>query len=273
MRTIARRLRAAGQSIGLVPTLGGLHEGHLALVHRSREQADITIVSIVADVSGIIDESGQRARRRVFTQDVELLVPTGVEYVFAPSAKHLLPADDGTEVVMKGLGGRLFDSLQPGRYNSFATMLSILLNVVGPDFICLAQKDPQLIAVADRLIEDLQFAVQMVSIPIVREPDGVAASWWLSQMTPGERQATTAFHLALEKAQVLFGAGERDTANLTRAMREVLEAEPLVRVEYLGVVSTRELEPLAIIDEEPVMAVVAGTIGKARLMDNVVLNE
>lgn len=272
MRTIARRLRAEGQSIGLVPTLGGLHEGHLALVRKSRELAKVTIVSIT-DIPDITDAVSQKGRRRFLPQDVELLVPTGVNYVFAPNVKHLFPSEAGTEVVLKELSDRLFGPLRPGHYNLLATLLTILLNVIAPDFVCLGQKDPQLLAVAERLVDDLQFPVQTVGVPVIREPDGVAASWWLRQMTSAERQAATALYKALERAQVLFGAGERDTSNLTKSMREVVDAEPLAQLEYLGVVDRETLEPISMIDERPVLAVVAASIGTARLIDNIILNE
>jgi pantoate--beta-alanine ligase len=273
MRTIARRLRAEGHSIGLVPTFGGLHEGHLALVRKSRELAKVTIVSITSDIAGLTDEGSLKSKRRLLTQDIELLVPTGINYVFAPNAKHLLPEDAGTQVVMRDLSDRLFGSLRPGYYNLVVTLLAILFNVIEPDFVCLGQKDPQLLAVAERLVEDLQFALQVVSVPVVRESDGVAAAWWLRQMTLVERQAATTLYKALEKAQVLFGAGERDTTNLVKAIREVIDAEPLAKIEYLGIVDKETLEPIPMIDERPALAVMAASIGKARLMDNIILSE
>jgi pantoate--beta-alanine ligase len=127
--------------------------------------------------------------------------------------------------------------------------------------------------VAERLVEDLQFALQVVSVPVVRESDGVAAAWWLRQMTLVERQAATTLYKALEKAQVLFGAGERDTTNLVKAIREVIDAEPLAKIEYLGIVDKETLEPIPMIDERPALAVMAASIGKARLMDNIILSE
>lgn len=273
MRNLAHRLRGERKQIGLVPTRGRLHEGHLALVRRVRDLTDVAIVSVLPHPAAVPSELEVESHPIALTHDVELLVPTGVDYVFAPRLEEFHRPDACTEVIVRGLTERLFGGLRPHYYTEAATQLVMLLNVIEPDVVCLGQKDPQLVAITKRLVVDLQFSCQVIVVPMVRESDGTAASWWLQRMTPKERQAAALIYKALEKVQVLFGAGERDVANLVKAVREVLESELLIQVDYVGIVDKETLEPLASVEETPALVAIAATIGDGHLTDNIILNE
>lgn len=271
MQHLAHRLRGEHTRIALVPTRGHLHDGHLALVRHAMRLADVAIVSILPLAKGVPQEGGEKRLSATLTNDVELLISTGVNYVFAPPLDEFCPATAATEVVVRGLTERLFSPLWPGYYVRASTALTALLQVTAPEILCLGQKDPQLVAVTRRLVSDLHIPCQVVTLPIVRERDGVAACRGLSAMSEQERRAATLIYKALEKAQVLFGAGERDAANLMESVREQLEPEPSIRIDYLGVVDRETLEPLATIGDSPALMAIAVTIGRARLIDNIAL--
>jgi pantoate--beta-alanine ligase len=273
MRHLAHRIHGERKPVGLVPTWGGLHEGHLALVRKARDLCDVSIVSILSNPADDGADMGQRSHPTALTHDVELLVPTGVDYVFAPKVTEFRRPDSRTEIVVRGLTERLFGGLRPRFYLEASTLLVILFHVTEPDVVCLGEKDPLLLAITNQLIADLQFPCQVAAVPIVREQDGAAASWWFHWMTPNQRHAAGLIYRALEKAQVLFGAGERDGANLVKAMRDILTSDLLLQVDYVGVVDSQTLEPLANIDEMSALAAIAATIGEAHLIDNVSLNE
>jgi len=273
MRHLSHRLQGERKQIGLVPTWGGLHDGHLALVRRANELADVSVVSVLSNPADSTSEAGQTSHSIELTQDVELLVPTGVDYVFAPKMQEFRHPDASTEVIVRGLTERLFGGLRPRFYTEASTLLVTLFHVTNPDVVCLGRKDPQLVAITNQLVADLQFSCQVSVAPIVREPDGVAASWWLPRLTPRERQAASLLYKALEKAQVLFGAGERTVQDLVTAMREVLSSDPLIQIDYIGLVDTETLEPVASVEETAALAALAVTINEARLIDSSVLNE
>jgi pantoate--beta-alanine ligase len=273
MRHLSHRLHGERKRLALVPTWGGLHEGHVSLVRRARELADVTLVSILTNRADAQSESDERSHPITLTQDVELLIPTGVDYVFAPKMEEFRHPEMMTDVVIRGLTERLFGSVRPRFYVQASTLLVALFNIINPDVVCLGEKDPQLLAIARQLVTDLHFSFQLTVAPIVREPDGVAASWWLQRMTPPERQAATAVYKALEKAQVLFGAGEREAADLVKAMDDVLKSDILLQVDYIGIVDLETLEPVASIGEAPALVAIAATIGEAHLTDCIMLNE
>ncbi len=271
MQHLAHRLRGERTRIALVPTRGHLHDGHLALVRRALRLADVAIVSILPLAKEPTREEGEKRLSATLTNDVELLISTGVNYVFAPPLGEFLPSTAVTEVIVRGLTERLFSPLWPGYYVRASTALTALLQVTAPEILCLGQKDPQLVALAKRLIGDLHIPCQLVTLPIVRERDGVAACRWLAAMSDQERQAATLIYKALERAQVMFGAGERDAANLMESVREQLEPASSIQIDYLGVVDRETLEPLATIGDAPALIAIAVTIGRARLIDNIIL--
>ncbi len=273
MQHLCHRLQVERKQIGLVPTWGGLHEGHLALVRKVQDLVDITIVSILAPSGDVAIVANDQTQAIALTNDVEFLVPTNIDYVFAPKMQEFRDPEAATDIIVRGYSERLFGPIRPGFYTEVTNLLATLFIIVNPQVVCLGQKDPQVVAITNHLISDLQFSCQLLVTPIVREPDGTAASWWLPLLTSEQRQAASIIYKALEKAQVLFGAGERNAYELVEAIREVLNANLQIQTDYAGIVDATTLEPLANIDETPALAAVAVTIGDAHLIDNIPLNE
>jgi pantoate--beta-alanine ligase len=273
MRHLSHRIRVERKQIGLIPTWGGLHEGHLALVRKVQDLVDTTVLAILTNPAESEVEGRDPNPSIVLTHDVELLIPTDLDFVFAPNMKEFRSPEASTEVIVRGLSERFLGTVRPRFYAEASTLMVTLLNIIDPHIVCLGQKDPQFVAITNQLVEDLQFSCQILLAPVVREPDGAAASWWLQRMTPAQRQAAGLVYKALEKIHVLFGAGERNAHNLIEAIRDFLKPELLIQLEYVGIVDTHSLEPVSSIDDAPAMAAIAVTIGEAHLIDNIILNE
>lgn len=273
MSHLVSRVHTQRKRIGLVPTWGGLHEGHLSMIRTIQGLVDVVVVSIIPPSPQSGTDLLLRAHPSTLTQDVELLVPTNIDYVFAPKRQDVISPTPVTEVVVHGLKDRLFGGLRTRFYTDATTELVILLNITRPDVVSMSQKDPQLLMIARHIAADLHFACQIMITPTVREPDGTAASWWLPRLSPEQRQAASLIYKGLEKAQVLFGAGERQAHELVEAIREVYASEVLLKTDYIGIVDPVTLEPIINIDERPALAAVAVTIGDAHLIDNLIINE
>lgn len=278
MQAVARKCRAEGRTIGLIPTAGHLHEGHLSLIRRAHELAEVIVVSIAPPSLGGEERPGEERKEggekrvRYLSDDVEVLSPLGVHYVFAPERAELFGEETRTEVVVRGLSERFYGATHPEHYVRLATYLMILFNVVHPHFVIFGWKDAQQVAIVRRMVRDLHVDAEIVVCPIVREADGLAVAPENARLTERERQMARVLPQALEKAQVLVAAGERNTANILRAMREMIEAHSAIRIEYLAIVDSETLEPIALLEERPALVMLAALIGKVRLSDNVLLN-
>jgi len=275
MRLVARKYRAEGRTIGLIPTAGRLHEGHLSLIRRAHELAEVIVVAIAPPLlEGEKPEGERRGERRAryLSDDVEVLSPLGVHYVFAPSREELFAEGACTEVIVRGLSERLYGAMHPEHFVRLTTYLMILFNIVHPHFVIFGWKDAQQVAIVRRMVRDLHVDVEIVTCPIVRDADGLAVAPENERLTERERQWARVLPQALEKAQVLVAAGERNTANILKVMREMIEAHPTIRVEYLSIVDGETLEPIPLLEDRPALVMVAAFIGKVRLSDNVLLN-
>jgi len=275
MHMVARKCRAEGRTIALIPTAGRLHEGHLSLIRRAHELAEIIVVAIAPSLlEGEKPEGERRGERRAryLSDDVEVLSPLGVHYVFAPSREELFAEGACTEVVVRGLSERLYGATHPEHFVRLTTYLMILLNLIHPHFLVFGWKDAQQVAIVRRMVRDLHVDVELVTCPIVRDADGLAVAPENERLTERERQSARVLPQALEKAQVLVAAGERNTANILKAMREMIEAHPTIRIEYLSIVDGETLEPIPLLEDRPALVVVAAFVGKVRLSDNVLLN-
>jgi len=271
MQMVARKYRAEGRTIGLIPTAGHLHEGHLSLIRRAHELAEVIVVAIAPPLLEGGKPEGER-RVRYLSDDVEVLSPLGIHYVFAPSQEELFAEGACTEVVVRGLSERLYGATHPEHFVRLTTYLVILCNVVHPHFLVFGWKDAQQVAIVRRMVRDLHMDVEIVTCPIVRDADGLAIAPENELLTERERQSARVLSQALEKAQVLAAAGERNTANILKAMREMIEAHPLIRIEYLAIVDGETLEPIPLLEDRPAVVMVAALVGKVRLSDNVLLN-
>ncbi|MBI4470087.1 MAG: pantoate--beta-alanine ligase [Acidobacteria bacterium] len=267
---IAQKLRASNLRVSLVPTSGNLHEGHFELVRQAKEISDVVMVSIL-QVPGTLSTDVSR-NRPFLARDVEQLAPLDPGYMFAPDALDLMPGGFSTEVRVRALTDRLYGGLRPGHYIQKATVLTLLFNMISPHRVHLGEKDLQELALVKRLIRELAYDIEIIISPIIREEDGVAAGAELQWLASEERRAAGVLHRGLKRAQVLFGAGERDAVSLLRSVREIIEGEPLARVDFLSVIHADTLEPISTIGDEPAAMAGAVQIGEVRLLDNVWLN-
>lgn len=273
MKALSRRLAEDGNRIGFVPTMGALHAGHLSLMQRARQMCDIVVVSIFINPIQFGPSEDLDRYPRDLARDAELCMTRGVDYIFAPLIDEIYPELFSTYVIVEGLSDTLCGASREGHFRGVTTVVNKLFNIVRPQFAFFGRKDAQQVVIVRRMVEDLSMDTEIVVCPIVRDEDGLALSSRNAYLSPEERSAAAVLHRALEKAQVLYGAGERDASAIRRAMEELIATEPLARVDYIGIVDTRDLEPLETLsDETTVLIAVAAYVGKTRLIDNVVLN-
>ena len=258
-------------TLGLVPTMGYLHEGHLALVRRAREENDALAVSIFVNAPQFGPSEDFATYPRDLERDQAILQNEGVDLVFTPSAEEMYPKGYAIWVEVGRLAQRLEGQHRPGHFRGVATVVAKLFNIARPDRAYFGQKDGQQVAVIKRMVGDLNMAVDIATVPTVRQPDGLALSSRNSYLSPGERQAAPVVYRALCHAQALWERGERDAEILRGEVRRILEGEPIVEeIDYVSVADASSLDELANV-EEPVMLSVAVRMGKTRLIDNVLL--
>jgi pantoate--beta-alanine ligase len=271
LRTALLQPRREGRRIGLVPTMGALHDGHLSLMRRARSECDEVVVSLFVNPTQFNESSDLAAYPRDEDRDVLSTAEQGVDYLFAPAADEIYPEGFVTTVNVAGIT-EVLEGEHRGRehFEGVATIVSKLFNIVAPDVAYFGQKDAQQTVVIKRLVRDLNIAVQIEICPTVREADGLAMSSRNTHLSPSERQRATALYQALSTAQVLVAAGETDVETILAAAEAELE-DPQVRVEYFQIVNPTTLVPITSVDE-PALALVAAWVGQTRLIDNQLLS-
>lgn len=270
MMSVARELRSEGKRLGLVPTRGALHEGHLSLASRALELCDAVIVSIYVD--RMLAEENEKPASDL-ARDAELAFTRGVEFIFAPTPEDMFPDGFSTFVTVEGLSDKLEGASRPGHFRAVTTAVNKLLNIVNPHFAFFGRKDAQQVVIVKRMIQELAMPVEIVVCPTVREEDGLALSSTNTNMSTEERKAATVLRHALERCQSLYNGGERDAARLIAAMRLVIEAEPLARIDYVAITDVDHLDPVDVIAASSTTLVsIAVYIGTTLLTDNIVLN-
>ena len=272
MFSISRRQRREEKTVGFVPTMGALHEGHLALVKEARQRCDIVVVSIFVNPAQFNDRSDLEKYPRDLTADAALLADYDVDYVFAPDASEVYPEGFSTYVNVDSLTETLEGVSRPGHFRGVATVVTILFNTVRPDLAFFGQKDAQQIAVIKRLTADLGFETEIVVVPTVREESGLAMSSRNSQLTDEEREKAVVIIQALREAKLAFKKGERNALDLTEIVKDRLASEPLAKLDYVAVVDRDSLQPIEKIGDEETLILVAVHLGNVRLIDNVILN-
>ncbi len=269
-RAAVAQARAAGKSIGFVPTMGYLHDGHAALIRRARAENGFVAVSVFVNPLQFGPQEDYREYPRDLERDARLAEAAGADLLFVPAVEEMYPAGFRTHVEVEVLSDRLCGAFRPGHFRGVATVVTKLLNIVAPDRAYFGQKDAQQLLILRRMVRDLNMNVELVAVPTVREPDGLAMSSRNTYLTPEERRSALALYRALTEAEALIAAGERSAAAVTAAMRAVLEADPAVRAEYAAAVDPETLDDLAVIGDRVLLAV-AARVGRARLIDNLYL--
>jgi len=271
-RAAGREARASRQRLGLVPTMGALHEGHLSLVRAAKEQCDAVAVSIFVNPTQFGATEDLAKYPRQFERDCALLEKENVDILFAPSVDEMYTKGEATWVMVEGLSDRLDGRSRPGHFRGVTTVVAKLFHVIEPDVAFFGQKDAAQVAVIRRFVRDLNFPVEIAVCPIVREPDGLAMSSRNAYLNPEERQRALVLQRSLRCVADNFRAGERNAAKLITAARQAIAQEPQARLDYLEIVDPETLEPIERITGTTLVAV-AAYVGTTRLIDNIVLSE
>ena len=257
--------------LGLVPTMGALHEGHIALVKEARKNNSTLAATIFVNPSQFGPQEDLSAYPRNLERDSALLKEEGVDLVFTPGVEEIYPPGFNTWVDVGGLGDRLEGEHRPGHFRGVATVVAKLFNIVGPDRAYFGQKDGQQSAVIRKMVRDLDLDVEVVMVPTVRDSDGLALSSRNAYLTEEQRRAAPVVYRALQLAQRLWQEGITDGSRIRSETRLVLESEGLIeRIDYVSVANAETLEELDIV-EGRVMVSVAVQLGKPRLIDNIIL--
>ena len=274
MSSVARKIRREqDRTVGLVPTMGALHEGHLSLVREARRMCDVVVVSVFVNPTQFGPGEDFEHYPRDLTKDTALLTDYNVDYIFAPTIEEIYPKGFASYVNVEGLSEQLEGVSRPGHFRGVATVVTILLNTVRPDFAFFGQKDAQQALVIKRLVKDLAFDTEIVILPIVREDTGLAISSRNLYLNAEEQASAAVIHRALVQAKNTYKEGERSANRIADVIRSTIETEPRARLDYAIVADAETLEPVDRIDERPTLIAVAAYIGKTRLIDNTILNK
>jgi len=263
--------RAAGRSIGLVPTMGDLHEGHLSLIRRARAECDVVVVSDFVNPTQFGAGEDYERYPRDLERDVQLCAMEGVDIVFAPYPHEMYREGFATYVVQEGLTEKLCGASRPVHFRGVTTIVAKLFNIVLPTASYWGQKDAQQVAVIKRMVVDLNFATRVVVCPIVREPDGLAISSRNRYLSSDQRQDALSLSRSLNKARQMIASGETNSGRLRRQMCEVIERTPSAKIDYVAIVHSETLEDVDNVDRE-VLVAVAARFGRARLIDNMLVS-
>jgi len=272
MQDLADRLRREGKQIGLVPTIGALHEGHLSLMRRCRSDNDISVMSLFVNPLQFNQRSDLAAYPRDLEWDLKKAQAVGVDLVFAPTEQTMYPEGFQTFVTVEELTRRWEGEFRPGHFRGVATVVAKLFTIVKPQRAYFGQKDYQQALVVKRMVRDLYLDVKIVVMPIVRDPDGLALSSRNVNLSGEERKAALSLHRSLVFAEERVRAGERDAKAIVEGIQKIVEGEPLPRIDYIACCHSETLEPLER-SEGTVLVAIAAWIGDTRLIDNVLITD
>ena len=270
MKATAREACAKDRTLGLVPTMGALHEGHLSLVRRAREQCSAVAVSVFVNPKQFGAGEDFEKYPRTFEADRAALEKLGVDYLFAPPSEEIYPSGFRTEVVVEGLGERLEGRSRAGHFQGVATVVLKLFEIAGPQYAFFGRKDAQQVRIIQQMARDLNLGVEIVVCPIVREADGLALSSRNVYLEGEDRRAAPALYRSLDAVRREIEAGERGAARLLATLRRVLEAEPRVALDYAEIVDAETFEPVERL-QKVCYALVAARVAGVRLIDNALI--
>ncbi len=257
-----------GKKIGLVPTMGYLHEGHLALVREARKHCDIVVVSIFVNPIQFGVGEDFEVYPRDFARDTELLEQEKVDAVFAPSNEEMYCRDSSTRVEVTGeIAEKLCGASRPGHFRGVTTVCSKLFNICLPDLAVFGQKDAQQVMVLEKMVRELNFPLEIIRVPIVREADGLAMSSRNVYLDPEARKQAIVLNKALGETAEAIQSGERDTARLKSRLREIIESSPRAEIDYAEIYDAYDLADVSEVDKQVIVAL-AVKFGRTRLIDN-----
>ncbi|HMF91415.1 MAG TPA: pantoate--beta-alanine ligase [Candidatus Angelobacter sp.] len=270
MTAASKQARRAGRRVGFVPTMGALHAGHISLVRAARAQADLVVASIFVNPKQFGPNEDFAKYPRSLESDEAMLAAEKTDFLFHPSVDEMYPAGATAWVEVEGISDKLDGRSRPGHFRGVTTVVAKLFNIVQPDLAFFGQKDAAQAAIIRQMAHDLNFDVEIVVCPIVRESDGLAMSSRNVYLSPEERNQATVLSRSLQRVQALAAQGERGAACLAAAGKQAMSEEPSVRLDYFEVVSPDTLDPVADVSRGALVAV-AAYVGSTRLIDNVVL--
>jgi pantoate--beta-alanine ligase len=270
MKTVLASHREQMKIIGFVPTMGYLHQGHLSLIGRARQSSDIVVISIFVNPTQFGPQEDLARYPRDLKRDEELAEQEGADYIFYPDVSEMYPEGYKTYVLVEELSKKMCGASRPEHFRGVTTIVLKLLNIIQPHCAYFGQKDAQQAIIIRRMVEDLNLDVKIEVEPIVREADGLAMSSRNSYLKAKERKAALVLYHALTLAQKLIKQGERNSSVIISQMEKFIRQEPLARIDYISIVDNRNLQELALINKEALIAL-AVYIGKTRLIDNITI--
>ena len=266
LRAALNTARRGGKTIGLVPTMGAFHDGHLTLMRRAKAENDLAVVTLFVNPAQFNDLDDFDRYPRDPEHDRRMAEAEGVDMLFIPTPEEVYPKGFDTVVVVRALSERLEGASRPGHYAGVSTVVTKLLNMVGADRAYFGEKDWQQLQIIKSLARDLDIPTEIISVPTVREPDGLALSSRNVRLSPEQRSAALVLSAALDNAQAIADTGLQDAYQLAAWMRQTIEVQPLASVDYAVVVAPDTLQEIDTI-ESGAVALVAATFGKVRLID------
>ena len=272
MKQVAQEARSKERILGLVPTMGALHQGHFSLIRAAQQECSPVLVSIFVNPMQFGPSEDLQKYPRTFETDRAALENLGVNYLFAPPPEEMYPRGFRTAVVVEGLSDRLEGRSRPGHFRGVTTVVLKLFEIAQPRFAYFGRKDAQQARILRQMARDLDLDTQLVVRPIVREPDGLALSSRNAYLQEGSRRAATALYRSLEAVRDEIAAGERDPARLLGKLRSVLQAEPGVAIDYAEIVDAETLEPVVNLRGK-CLVLLAAVVGKTRLIDNALIEQ
>jgi pantoate--beta-alanine ligase len=272
MKQVGHEARSQERILGLVPTMGALHEGHFSLIRAAQQECSPAVVSIFVNPMQFGPSEDLQKYPRTFEADRAALENLGVDYLFAPTPEEMYPRGFRTAVIVEGLSDRLEGRTRPGHFRGVSTVVLKLFEIVQPRFAYFGRKDAQQARILRQMASDLDLDTQIVVRPIVREPDGLALSSRNAYLQGEARRSATALYRSLEAVRDEIAAGERDVARLLVSLRRVLDAEPGVTLDYAEIVDAETLEPVVTLRSTS-LVLIAAVVGKTRLIDNALVEQ
>lgn len=272
MQAYAAEVKKAGKVIGLVPTMGALHEGHLTLMRAAKAKCDVVVASVFVNPTQFGPNEDYEAYPRRFEEDCKKLESVGVDAVFHPEPSEMYPEGYCTYVTVEGdITHKLCGAQRPIHFRGVATVVTKLMNITRADEAFFGQKDAQQVVVVRRFVSDLNLPVHINMVPIVREESGLARSSRNAYLSPAEKEAALVLSRSLRKAKAAYDAGEKNVDALKKIVTAEIQNEPMASIDYVDLFSFPALLPIETVDQESLLAI-AVRIGKTRLIDNVILD-